>query len=251
MNTGNNKHIKDNFLVVSDYNWLPENIEESWVHKLTDNYLIYDKYHRYEQSDKVKHQKNVGQNIYDMFDFIVENYDNLPEHTLFCRACIMWPKDSGTPRLDEDGNRLSNGNCTEKFFLENCNNDTFTELQDFTDDDWRINGTHNAYGPDKSYCELNTSWYLHGGNHPGKYYTYVEQFLEEMYKAPKKAKWFRFAPGGNYIIPKSYILKYSKKFFEEIRRILSYDVVIGEAHMIERCIWLIFNCDWEVNEKYK
>ena len=67
------KHIKDTFLVVSDYNWLPENIEESWVHKLTDNYLIYDKYHRYEQSDKVKHQKNVGQNIYDMFDFIVKN----------------------------------------------------------------------------------------------------------------------------------------------------------------------------------
>lgn len=38
--------IKSNFLVVSDYNWLPDNLEESWIHKYTDNYLIYDKFHR-------------------------------------------------------------------------------------------------------------------------------------------------------------------------------------------------------------
>mgnify|MGYP003340715389 FL=1 len=43
MNT--EKYIKNNFLVVSDYNWLPENLEESWVDKLSDNYLIYDRYH--------------------------------------------------------------------------------------------------------------------------------------------------------------------------------------------------------------
>lgn len=245
------KYIKNNFLVISDYNWLPENIEDSWVDKLSDNYLIYDRYHRFEQSHKIKHQKNVGQNIYDIFDFIVENYNNLPENTLFCRACIFSPKDTGTPRLDEDGNRLSNGTCTEEFFMKNCNNNTFTELQDFTDDSWRINGTTNNYGPDNSYCERNDSWYLHHHKHPGKYYTYVEEFLKEMYKTPKKVNWFRFAPGGSYIIPKSYILKHSKKFYEEIRRILSYDIVIGEAHMIERCLWLIFNCDWEVNEKYK
>ncbi len=72
--------IKNNFLVVSDYNWLPDNLEESWIHKYTDNYLIYDKYHRdnWKESDKIIKQKNVGQNHYDMFDFIVTNYDNLP-----------------------------------------------------------------------------------------------------------------------------------------------------------------------------
>jgi hypothetical protein len=65
------KKIQKNFVVASDYNWLPENIEDSWVHKYTDNYLIYDKFHRFKESDKIKHQLNVGQNIYDMFDFIV------------------------------------------------------------------------------------------------------------------------------------------------------------------------------------
>jgi len=28
----NDKIIKNNFLVVSDYNWLPDRIEESWIH---------------------------------------------------------------------------------------------------------------------------------------------------------------------------------------------------------------------------
>jgi len=243
------KKINKNFVVVSDYNWLPDNLEDSWVDKWCENYLIYDKFHRFPENGKVKHQKNFGQNIYDMFDFIVEHYDNLPENTLFCRACIMWPKDTGNPRLDESGKRLSNGNCTEGFFLENCNNETFTELQDFTHDPWRINNSHNRIGSENSYMELNTSWYF--GSFPGKHYMNVNDFLNEMYVNPDIPQWMRFAPGGNYIIPKSCIMKYSKNFYEEIRRILSYDVVVGEAHMIERCIWLIFNSDWEVREKYK
>ena len=243
------KKICNNFVIVSDYNWLPENLEDSWVDKWCENYLIYDKFHRYPESDRVKHQKNVGQNIYDMFDFIVEHYDDLPDNTLFCRACIMWPKDTGTPRLDENGNRLSNGNCSKEVFLERCNNNTFTELQDFTSEPWRINNTMNRIGPDNSYMELNNSWYF--GMFPGKYYNNINNFLNEMFVNPDIPQWLRFAPGGNYVIPKSDILKYSKKFYEEVRRILSYDAVVGEAHMIERCIWLFFNSDWEVNEKYK
>ena len=69
--------------------------------------MIYDKFHRFEETEKVKHQQNTAQNIYDMFDFIITHYENLPECTLFCRACSMWPKDTGTPRLDENGDRLS------------------------------------------------------------------------------------------------------------------------------------------------
>ena len=248
------KFIKDNFLVVTDYGWLPDNLEESWVHKMSDNYLIYDRKHRYEESDKVKHQINVGQNVYDIFDYIVEYYDNLPETIIFCRGCIMRMKDpaDGITRLEKDGKtRMAYGSCTEAFFKANCNNKHFTELQDHTSEPWRINWQHNAVGPENSYCELNTSFYLHSPDHPGKIYHYVEEFLQEMYKSPKKVKWFRFAPAANYIIPRKNILKNSKKFYEEIKRILSYGIRIGEAHMIERCMWLIFNVDWEVNEKYK
>ena len=35
------KLINDTFVVISDYNVLPDNIEDSWVHKFCNNYLIY------------------------------------------------------------------------------------------------------------------------------------------------------------------------------------------------------------------
>jgi hypothetical protein len=241
------KKIQKNFVVASDYNWLPENIEDSWVHKYTDNYLIYDKFHRFKESDKIKHQLNVGQNIYDMFDFIVTHYDNLPDCTLFCRACLMWPKDTGTPMLDENGKRLSNGNCSEEKFNELMNNDTFTELHDFGPE--VHTGLGSRMGENGGFLEINNSWYF---NHvKSKYFNNTNTFLNEVFVNPDLPEYIRFSPGGNYIIPKKTILKYSKNFYEQIRHILSWDKVVGEAHMIERCIYTFFTCDYEVKEKYK
>jgi hypothetical protein len=248
------KHIKDNFLVVSDYNWLPENLKDSWVDEYSDNYVIYDKYHRFEESNKVKHQKNVGQNIYDMFDFIVENYDNLPETTIFCRACFLWKKDrvpyGEPPNLDKDGNKLSNGNCSVDHFLNLSNNTTFTELHDYGTDVHGVGpNASSKYGDGGSYLEVKNNSYF--GPHPGKYYNSIDTFFNDMYKNPTLPHFIRFSPGGNHIIPKSNILRYSKKFYERIREILSWDIVIGEAHMIERSIYTIFTCDWEVKDEYK
>jgi hypothetical protein len=243
------KLIDKNFVVVSDYNWLPENLEDSWVDKWCENYLIYDRYHRFPESNKVKHQKNVGQNHYDMFDFIINNYENLPDSILFCRACLMFPKDIGTPRYDENGKRLSTGNCTEEFFLSVANNTEFTEIQDFTSEPWRINGIANRIGPDNSYMEQNNSWYFE--KHAGKYYTNLNDFLKEVYVNPPNLEYVRFSPGGNYIIPKRYILKYSKKFYEYIRSLMDWTVISGEIHMIERITYHMFVDDWEVVNKYK
>ena len=243
------KHIKDNFLVVSDYNWLPNDITESWVDKYSDNYLIYDRYHRFEVSDKVVHQKNVGQNIYDIFDFIITHYDNLPNNTIFCRASFLNPKDTGTPRLDKNGEVISNGNMTLEHFLEVSNNESLTELNDFATEPWRFNGRDNKIGPDGSYMELNNSWYFGLGK--CKYYTNYDTFMGDMFEDYKRVDYIRFSPGGNYIIPKDNILKYSKKFYERIREILSWDIVVGEAHMIERALYTIFTNNYKVKKEYE
>jgi len=242
-----NKKIHTNFIVVSDYNWLPEKIEDSWVHQYTDNYLIYDKFHRFPESDKVKHQLNVGQNIYDMLDFIITHYEELPDNTIFCRSCIMWPKDSGTPRLDENGNRLSNGTCGEEKFHELMNNTTFTELHDFGPE--VHNGIGSRMAADGGFLEINNSWYF---NHiPFKHFNNTNLFLQDVFKNPELPEYIRFSPGGSYIIPKENILKYSKNFYEQIRELLMWESVVGEAHMIERCLYTFFTCDYKVQEKYK
>lgn len=244
------KYIKDNFLVVSDYNWLPENLEESWVHKLSDNYLIYDRYHRYQESNRVKWQKNVGQNIYDIFDFVHTHYDNLPETTIFCRAAFLFPKDTLTPRYNEKGEKLSNGNCTEKYFLKVCNNKTFTELNDFAADHWRFNWSANRIGPDNSYLEINNSWYF-GTSLPKKYYSNIDDFFNDFYVNYHKEEYIRFSPGGCYIIPKQNLLRYNIKFYEKIKEILGWDTVVAEAHMIERALYTMFNSEIEIKKEYR
>ena len=235
------KHIKSNFLVISDYNWLPDNIEESWVAKYSDNYLIYDRANRWPESDKVKKQKNVGQNIYDLFDFIATHYDNLPEVTIFGRAAMLFPKDDGLRT------RPSNGTCSEEFFLSVANNTTFTELHDFGPE--RHNGQSSIYGPDGSFNEINNSWYFNHYN--GKYYNNLNVFLNDVYVNPEIPSYIRFAPGGSYIIPKENMLRYSKGFYEKIRDIVGWDILTGEAHMLERALYTIFTCNYEIKDKYK
>ena len=242
------KIIKNNFLVVSDYKWLPEDLEESWVHKWTDNYLIYDRAHRFQESDRVKHQINVGQNIFDIFYFIIDNYDNLPDTTIFCRACLMFPKGREKP--------LSSGNCSEKNVLKLINNSSFTEIHDMGPE------VHAKYdkqpmpaskmAPDGGYLEINNSWYM---NHlQWRHFGNVNAFLKDIYVNPEIDAYIRFSPGGNYIIPKKNILKYSKNFYKQIIKILCWrpsGEAPGEAHMLERALYTIFTCDWEVNPKYK
>lgn len=233
--------ITNNFIVASDYNWLPENIEDSWIPKYTDNYLIYDRYHRFPESDKIKHQKNVGQNIYDIFDFIITNYNNLPDATIFCRSCIFFPKGRTKP--------LSNGTCNEEFFARVCDNKIFTELHDFISPEVHNGGSSKFDTDGFGFLEINNSWYF--SCVPGKYYSNLNHFFYDMYENPSCGSYIRFSPGGSYIIPKQNILKYSLKFYERIREILSWDIITGEAHMIERAIYTIFTCDWEVRKQWK
>ncbi len=238
------KLIKSNFLVVSDYNWLSEPLEESWVYQYTNNFLIYDRYHRYPESEKVKHQKNVGQNVYDIFDFIVTHYDNLPEATIFCRAALMFPKGRQRP--------LSNGNISEENFKKLVNNTGFTELHDYREEAHAPYIGHavpaSIMDEDGGFLEINNSWYL--GAHPARHFSSLNQFLSDLYVNPDLPQYIRFSPGANYIIPKTNILRYSKNFYEQIREILSYDCIIGEAHLLERALYTIFTCNYEVKPKY-
>ena len=68
---------------------------------------------------------------------------------------------------------------------------------------------------------------------------------------PPEPNYVRFPPGGNFVVPKQYILKYDKVFYENLRTFTSHTRVPGEGQMIERALYTIWMCNFEVADTMK
>jgi len=223
------------FLVVTDFNFLSENIQESWINEYTDNYLIYDRAHRFSENDKVKHQINVGANIYDIFDFIVTNYDNLPEIIIFCKGNVI-------PR-----------HCGVEKFKKIINNTEFTTIENYSRE-------HSNYYPGAySFVDDNDGYHENPVEvdatvyriHKSKYIFTYRDLLNSIFENPKFGDYIRFAPGGNHIIPKKDILIYNKHFYETMRSYVSWHVQPGEAYLLERAMFTLFKNNFTIREQYR
>ena len=223
------------FFVITDYNHLTQDLSQSWVSKYAKDYLIYDRADRWEETDKIKKQINVGENIYDMADFIVDNYNNLPEIMVFVKADVV-------PR-----------HCGEEKFAKIIKNNFYTPIENYI-------RTTTLYTPGSyAYVDENDGYwenirevdYLLQSIHPGKYFSKFIDFFNEVYEDPKFGTYIRFAPGGCHLITKSDILNYNKEFYELIKKITSWDIRPGEAFILERGIYTIFNNNFTIRDKYK
>ena len=210
------------FFVVS--NW---NNDLSWITDYTQDYLIYDKSGKLPENDKIIKLNNVGFNIYDIFDFIINNYDDLPEIVAFLQG---HPFD----------------HCKRETFDKLIYNTKFTALEDYS----HVSESHaHKKTPQGKYLEINTSWYLVLPKpYKRRYFTSYNQFLDYMFVNPEFPQWIRFAPGAQYVIPKTNILKYSPMFYAKLRSFVAYDSHPMEAHLIERAMHTIFSNQYE--EKY-
>jgi hypothetical protein len=223
------------FLVVTDYNFLPLDVKTSWVEEYTDNYLIYDRAHRYEETNKIIHQENVGANIYDIFDFISNNYNNLPETIIFCKGNVI-------PR-----------HCGYEKFKNIINNTTFTTIENYIRETPRYSqGIYSFVTENDEYhetpIEVNATV---ARIHKCKYIFSYQGMLEEIFENAIVGEYIRFAPGANHIIPKSDILKYNKNFYLKMREYVSWHVQPGEAYLLERALFTLFNNPFNIREKYK
>ncbi len=212
--------IKSNFLVVSNHN-----NDISWIKEYTDNYIIYDRSDTDEWTkpfdpSKIIKVPNIGWDIYDKFTYIIDNYDNLPETIILAK-----------------GNTFKY--ITREEFDAVCNNTSFTSL---------LTKNHRTYLPvsfykDGIYNELNNSWYLRV--FPTKHFkTYNDFAWRYMKKLPR---YVQFAPGSNYLVTKNDILRYSKSFYEQLRSYLDYTTLPGEAQIMERALFYLWNGTLSVN----
>lgn len=214
-----------NTLCISNHN-----NDISWVKDYPNPYVIYDRSDDQSFVNGLDHIKspNVGYNIYDMFSFIIDNYDNLPDYTTFCKGNIF-PRHIGREK-----------------FESLMNNKFFTPLFDFT--------LHKPYMPvcmfssDGNFSEINNSWYMSDGK-PRKYFNNYNDFLKFIYVDPVIPEYNTFAPGGNYVVPKNQIVKYSINFYKNLRTFVAHAKFSAESFIIERALCTIWTSNFGVADK--
>ena len=204
--------------IFSNYNFTP-----TWIKDYDFDYLIYDRsdnkdYLKDFPQDRIVYVENKGTDLYDKFSWIIDNYDNLPEIALYSKANLF-------------------KYISREEFEKVKDNKTFTPL---------LTQNHKTYLPvcyyqDGLYYEINDYWYLN--SHPAKNAREIIDIFkmgERYYNA--------FAPGSNYIIPKENILKHPKELYEKLRSFLEWDVYPGDAQILERNLYYLWNTPQSPNQ---
>ena len=206
------------FKVLVNYNFTPD---KEWI---GDDYLIHDR-----SDDGIDHltefdpakiikTDNMGQVDYDKLNYLINNYDNLPE-------VFLWGKTNLFKYI------------TPEEYEKVKDNQFFTPL---------LTQNHNTYSDNNGvvcdysggmYRERNDSWYLN--SLPAKYFGNYAEFAHA-FQLPNPP-YIPFAPGGNYILTKERVHRYSVDYYKKMAGILPYAREPGEAQMTERSYYILWS----------
>jgi hypothetical protein len=190
-------------IIVSRYN---ENIE--WT-KQFNNVLIINKGEKINDIDNQIFYPNVGREGHSIYKYIVDNYDNLDDYYIFLQGNPFDHEKNIINKLQKIMNDYNSNNKIEFEFL----------------------------------CDL----VLHStvNNEKNLYYQCANIF-ETIYKIfgtkihPNTI--CIFGAGAQFIVSKESILSRTKNFYENIVKILEYDICPLEGYDVERLHYYIFNC---------
>lgn len=211
-------------VVISRYN---EDV--SWLEEYNFDYIIYNKGNELDKKYNHINVENIGGNQRDIFQYIYDNYDNLPDTMAFIQAN---PFD----------------HCNKSKFDKIINNNFFTSLESYED---IVQGDSQILDENNEYMEINNSWYI--SSHNSSYnqscrYSSFDGFMNSIFTNYESKRWNKFSPGSQYIITKQIAKFYSKTFWKYLMDLLDKNF-ITEGHIIERSLWMIFECRLEpINE---
>jgi hypothetical protein len=221
----------DNFFLISNYNADPAILID-----YCKDYVVFDQsdqdvFKRAVQNLNFISTTHTGHNISDYFRFFIDNYTSLPDFIALLKGNII-------------GRHLS-----KAFFERVYDNKYYTFLYEDRSIREKIKKEVFFLSLENQYLEINNSWYA--PHHPHKYFNNFNKLLKFIYKDPLIPEYCCFAPGACYIVSKSQVLKYSKKFYTNLNKIISYTLepkFPSEAHQIERMLHIIYSSNYEVNE---
>lgn len=218
------KKISGAHVIVSSFN-----NDLSWLPRYSDQYLVYEQgvgSGLPPQIDRgaVKFVSNNGSNFKDYFEYIIENYDDLPDVVYLVKGNVF-PRHVRQHIFDSfvDQKRLSSIADRQKHR---------TQIpSDFFD--------RNGF-----YCEINSDWYMHLGL-PHKYFKSQKEFLLFFDKGLKQGLYSRFSLGGQYVITREVLRRIPKQMYVDLHEIVAQgNTAIGynsECFIVERSIYSLWH----------
>lgn len=167
--------------------------------------------------ERITYQENLGQVDYPKLMYLAEEYDNLPD-------VFLWGKTNLFKYI------------TEEEWDAVKNNTMFTPLltqhhKTYSDDLGPV-----CYYSEGIYWERNNDWFV--SQFPSKYFHSFNDFAHE-FGLPTPL-YIPFAPGGNYLLTREAVHKYSRDLYEKMASYLPYCREPAEAQMCERAYYLLW-----------
>lgn len=218
------------FFVISRYN---EDL--SWIKEFSFDYIIYNKGEAIDKDYNSINIENVGGNQRDIFHFIYNNYNNLPDLIGFLQAN---PFD----------------HCNKEKLSTIMFNETLTPIESYDPATFNV---LNRVGDDGGYMESNNNWYIsaHNGHLLSKGYQLTcsfntfDEYMNSIFNNYKHIDFIRFTPGSQYIVKKESCLHYPKEFWGRLMNMFPTQTGINggtEAHIIERSMFMIFKNTYNI-----
>jgi hypothetical protein len=202
--------------ILVNYNFTP-----TWLLTSDLDYHIFDRSESKEwlkdfPQERITYTENKGNVDYDKLAYLIDNYDNLPD-------VFLWGKTNLFKYISEEE------------FEKVKNNKTFTPLLTQNHKVYSDRNGVVCYYSGGIYHERNDSWFLH--EVPGRIESWNAwaqglQLPQPMY--------IPFAPGGNYILTRETVHRYSVDYYKKIFDSLGYTTLPGEAQCAERSYYLMW-----------
>ena len=209
--------------VISRYNQ-----DVSWVQEYAPSMILYDR-----SDDPIPGSiivPNLGTDIADKLHFIINNYNNLPLVAIYTKANLF-------------------KYITKEEFDRVKNNSFFTPLLTMNHKEVKYDGTEEyvkRHGTDKDvsyykdgiYYEKNNFWFLNDC-------PYKSEQVKELVKIFKmdQREYNAFAPGSNYTLTSSDILRHPRELYIKLYNFLMYAVYPGEAQLLERNLFYLWGTE--------
>lgn len=170
-------------------------------------------------ADHIYKTENKGDVDWDKLSYLVENYDNLPD-------VFVWGKSNLFKFVEKD------------YFNESLSKNGFVPLLKFDhktySDQWGVVCRYSG----NMYEERADSWFFNNPDLTNQYNQTWNDWCGR-FGLPKTG-FIPFAPGGNYILTRERVHRYSRDLYDEMRHTLPYAQHPSEAHACERSYYLLW-----------